>query len=89
MEDSALYALGPAIEPMTRIFGRSWATFTAWRELAEEGKKVYLVEKQTEEGYAAVGNEFASLNASILQERGVPHIDPVEFYQNTQHREKQ
>ena len=30
----------------------------------------------------AVGNEFASLNAKILQERGVPHIDPVEFYQN-------
>ena len=32
--------------------------------------------------YAAVGNEFAALNAKILQERGVPHIDPIEFYQN-------
>lgn len=64
------------------VCGHGFAGITACRELAEEGKKVYLVEKQTEEGYAAVGNEFASLNASILQERGVPHIDPVEFYQN-------
>lgn len=55
---------------------------SACRELAEQGKKVILIEKQPEDTYAAVGNEFASLNAKILQERGVPHIDPVEFYQN-------
>ena len=64
------------------VCGRGFAGVTAARELAEQGKKVMVVEKQPEDTYAAVGNEFASLNAAILQERGVPHIDPVEFYQN-------
>lgn len=38
--------------------------------------------KQPEDTFAPVGNEFAALNASILKERGVPEIDPVEFFQN-------
>ena len=64
------------------VCGHGFAGITACRELAEQGKKVILIEKQPEDTYAAVGNEFAALNAKILQERGVPHIDPVEFYQN-------
>ena len=64
------------------VCGHGFAGLTACRELAEEGKKVILVEKQPEDSYAATGNEFASLNATILKERGVPEIDPVEFYQN-------
>ncbi len=64
------------------VGGHGFAGITACRELAEEGYKVILVEKQPEDTYAAVGNEFAALNASILKERGVPEIDPVEFFQN-------
>ena len=64
------------------VCGHGFAGITACRELAEEGYKVILVEKQPEDTYAAVGNEFAALNASILKERGVPEIDPVEFFQN-------
>ena len=30
VEGSALYALGTAIEPVTRFFGMGWQTFTAW-----------------------------------------------------------
>ena len=61
------------------VAGHGFAGITACRELAEQGKKVVLIEKQPEDTYAATGNEFAALNAKILQERGVPHIDPVEF----------
>ena len=64
------------------VCGHGFAGITACRELAEEGKKVYLVEKQPEDTFNAVGNEFASLNSTILKERGVPQIDPVEFFQN-------
>ena len=64
------------------VCGHGFAGITACRELAEEGYNVILVEKQPEDTYAAVGNEFAALNASILKERGVPEIDPVEFFQN-------
>lgn len=64
------------------VCGHGFAGITACRELAEQGHKVILVEKQPEDTYAAVGNEFAALNASILKERGVPEINPVEFFQN-------
>lgn len=64
------------------VAGLGFAGTTACRELAEQGKKVIAVEKQPEDSFAATGNEFAALNPKVLQERGVPHIDPVEFYQN-------
>ena len=64
------------------VAGHGFAGITCTRELAEQGVKVVLIEKQEEDYWSAVGNEFASLNSDILQERGVPHIDPVEFYQN-------
>ncbi len=64
------------------VCGLGFAGTTASRELAEQGKSVIVIEKQPEDSYAATGNEFASLNAAILKERGVPAIDPVEFYQN-------
>lgn len=64
------------------VAGHGFAGITCTRELAEQGVKVVLIEKQDEDRWSAVGNEFASLNSDVLQERGVPHIDPVEFYQN-------
>lgn len=64
------------------VCGHGFAGITCCRELAEEGASVYLIEKQEEDSFAAVGNEFASLNPDILKERGVPEIDPVDFYQN-------
>lgn len=64
------------------VCGHGYAGICACRELAEEGKGVILIEKQEEDKYQAVGNEFAALNAEILQKRGVPYVDPIEFYQN-------
>lgn len=64
------------------VCGHGYAGITCARELAEQGHNVILIEKVKEASYSAIGNEFASLNAAILKERGVPYIDPVEFYQN-------
>lgn len=64
------------------VAGMGFAGICACRELAEQGKKVVVIEKQPEDTYAPVGNEFASLNSDVLKARGVPEIDPVEFYQN-------
>jgi len=64
------------------VCGHGYAGLCATRELAEQGIKVILIEKKDEAIYQAVGNEFGALNASILKKRGVPEIDPVEFYQN-------
>lgn len=64
------------------VCGHGYAGITSCRELAEQGYKVVLLEKVKEDRYQAIGNEFASLNATILKQRGVPYVDPVEFYQN-------
>ncbi len=64
------------------VAGLGFAGTAASRELAEQGKRVIIIEKQPEDTFKATGNEFAALNAAILKERGVPAIDPVEFYQN-------
>ena len=64
------------------VCGHGYAGICAARELTEEGLSCIVIEKKAESVYTAVGNEFAALNATILQERGVPEIDPVEFYQN-------
>lgn len=64
------------------VVGSGYAGVTAYRELAEEGFKPILVEKQPEDTYKAMGNEFAALNAKVLQDRGMEHIDPVDFFQN-------
>ncbi len=64
------------------VCGHGYAGICSARELAEEGVKVILIEKKPEDKYEAVGNEFAALNAAELQRRGVPHVDPIEFYQN-------
>ena len=64
------------------VCGHGYAGITSCRELAEQGHSVVLLEKVKEESYRAIGNEFAALNADILKKRGVPEIDPLEFYQN-------
>lgn len=64
------------------VCGHGYAGITSCRELAEQGFKVVLLEKVPEDKYQAIGNEFAALNPKILKERGVPYVDPIEFYQN-------
>lgn len=64
------------------VCGYGFAGTTATREIAEQGKKVIVVEMQPEDTYAATGWDIAALNPSILQERGVPYIEPTEFFQN-------
>ncbi|MBQ1493101.1 MAG: FAD-binding protein [Blautia sp.] len=64
------------------VCGHGYAGITSCRELAEQGHSVILLEKVPEDRYQAIGNEFAALNPDILKQRGVPEVDPLEFYQN-------
>ncbi len=64
------------------VAGCGFAGLACARWCAEQGMNTIVVESQQEESFAMVGNEFASLNSDILQERGVEYIDPVDFYQN-------
>ncbi len=64
------------------VVGHGFAGTTCYRWIAEQGHKVILLEAQEQDSWSAVGNEFASLNSDILQQRGVEHIDPVDFFNN-------
>lgn len=64
------------------VVGHGYAGLNACRYLASEGVAVTLIESQAEDTYMAMGNEAGTPNASILKERGVPDIDPIEYYNN-------
>jgi succinate dehydrogenase/fumarate reductase flavoprotein subunit len=66
--------------------GHGYAGVTAIRELAEQGLKVALIERQTEDGYMAMGNESMAINSKVLDRltayNPVPHVDMVEYMDN-------
>jgi uncharacterized protein with FMN-binding domain len=64
------------------VVGHGYAGLNACRYLAAQGVGVILIESQSEEGFQAVGNEGAAPNAQVLADRGVPAIDPIEYYTN-------
>lgn len=64
------------------VVGHGYAGLNACRYLASQGVKVILIESQAEDRYSAMGNEAGTPNASALKVRGVPSIDPIEYYNN-------
>ena len=66
------------------VVGHGYAGITSCREIAESGHSVILIDLQPEDGYMAMGNSGAAINMPFLMERGVPYIDPIEFFNNWQ-----
>ena len=74
--------ISQTIDTDVLVVGHGYAGLNACRYLASQGIQVTLIESQTEENYRAMGNEAGTPNASILKKRGVPEIDPIEYYNN-------
>lgn len=64
------------------VVGHGYAGLNACRYLASQGIKVILIESQSEDRYMAMGNEAGTPNAKALLDRGVPTVDPIEYYNN-------
>jgi len=68
------------------VVGHGYAGVCAARELAEQGKKVALLERQKEDSYTAQGNETSAINSKLINKitKGNQYkdVDPVEYYQN-------
>ena len=64
------------------VVGHGYAGLNACRYLASQGIKVILIESQSEDRYMAMGNEAGTPNAKALLDRGVPAVDPIEYYNN-------
>ena len=68
------------------VVGLAHAGTAAARAAAEAGAKVIGIDKQKLRIFHAVGNDLGHINSKFLEERGVPHVDEVEFLNDWQMR---
>ena len=64
------------------VVGLGYAGLNCVRYLASKGINVVGFDSQAEESFQAMGNEGAAPNAKVLEERGVPAVDKIEYYNN-------
>jgi len=74
------------IEADVVILGGGTAGVAAARSASEAGASVVVVEKQTEDKYAFIGNEIGAVNSKFSLDAGAERIDPHEFYDQWQRR---
>lgn len=68
------------------VVGLAHAGTAAARAAAEAGAKVIGIDKQKVRIFHAVGNDLGHINSKFLAERGVPHVDEIEFLNDWQLR---
>lgn len=64
------------------IIGMGYAGLSCYRELAEEGKNVLVLEAMPRESWWTVGHDIGHINSDYLLSHGVPKVDEVEFVNN-------
>lgn len=64
------------------IVGMGYAGLSCFRELAEEGKNVMVLEAMPKDSWWTVGHDIGHINSEYLKSHGVPEVDIVEFVNN-------
>ena len=64
------------------IVGMGYAGLSCYRELAEEGKNVLVLEAMPKDSWWTVGHDIGHINSEYLKSHGVPEVDIVEFVNN-------
>jgi hypothetical protein len=62
------------------IIGLGHAGLAVYRAAAEKGAKTLAIEEQPRDTWWTVGHDIGHINSKFLKGRGVPEVDPVEFY---------
>ena len=62
------------------VIGLGNAGAPAVRAAAEAGASVIGIEKMKEEKYWVFGRDVGHINSDFLASRGIPRVDPVEFF---------
>ncbi len=62
------------------IVGLGYAGSAAMRAAAEEGVKVIALEMMTEKNYKSWGRDIGHLNSKFLESRGIPKVDPIDYF---------
>ena len=64
------------------VVGLGYAGSAAFRAAAEAGAKVVAIEAMEEDRFSVLGEQVGHLNSQYLAEKGVPKVDPIDFYNN-------
>ena len=62
------------------IVGLGYAGTAALRAAAEAGVSVIGLELMTRNKYMSYGRDVGHINSRFLESRGVPHVDPIDLY---------
>ena len=68
------------------VVGFAHAGTAAARAAAEAGASVIALDQQKQRLFHAVGNDLGHINSQFLAQRGIPHVDELEFLNDWQLR---
>lgn len=68
------------------VVGLAHAGSAAVRAAAEAGAKVIGIEEKKEKNYSVWGADYGHINSRFLQSRGVPKVDPIDYYNEMMRR---
>ena len=68
------------------VVGLAHAGSAAVRAAAEAGAKVIGIEEKKEKTYSVWGADVGHINSKFLESRGIPKVDPIDYYNEIQRR---
>ena len=68
------------------VVGLAHAGSAAVRAAAESGARVIGIEEKTEKRYSVWGADYGHINSKFLESRGVPKVDPIDYYNEMMRR---
>ena len=68
------------------VVGLSHSGSAAMRAAAEAGARTIGIEERTQQKYRVVGMDYGHLNSRFLESRGVPKVDPIDYYNELMRR---
>lgn len=68
------------------VVGLSHAGSAAVRAAAEAGARVIGIEERKEKTYSVWGADYGHINSKFLESRGVPKVDPIDYYNEMMRR---
>lgn len=68
------------------VVGLAHAGSAAVRAAAEAGARVIGIEEKREKSFSVWGADVGHINSKFLESRGVPKVDPIDYYNEIQRR---
>ncbi len=73
-------SVAECLETEVAVIGLGYAGSAALRAAAEQGAKAIGIESMSEAHFTAYGRDIGHINSKFLRSRGIPPVDPLDFY---------